>query len=280
MRGFSKFIALALCGGVGVLFSERAAFANADLDQMLKRWQKLHERVEALDVPSPHLTKIIYHKKPFPYVEALDLGQQAGRLPIRGVAFDLPRQRIVIIQNLFDTAGSSLSDFSKLQFAKMLRSLLPRRALQRAFEIEVRGFTDIQTFGDPLNLKECDIKKPRNNACLGKARAANTTDILKTYIQQTLGSPLPLIEKYDPDPLMHNLNLQSDGKVWLATGAEENARKIAQLFVFEPRLERALSVQDILSIRTKAAKKAKRLRSEIEALLQPFRCAIVIAWRS
>ena len=280
MRGFSKFIALMLCGGVGILFSERAAFANADLDQMLKRWHKLHERVEALNVPSPHLTKVIYHKKPFPYVEALDLGLQSGRLPIRGVAFDLPKQRIVIIQNLFDTAGSSLSDFSKLQFAKMLRSLLPRRALQRAFEIEVRGFTDIQTFGDPLDLKNCDIGKPRNNACLGKARAANTTHILKTYIQQTLGSPLPLIEKYDPDPLMHNLNLQSDGKVWLATGAEENARKIAKLFVFEPQLERALSVQDILSIRKKAAKKAKRMRSEIEALLQPFRCAIVIAWRS
>ena len=280
MRGFSKFIALMLCGGVGILFSERAAFANADLDQMLKRWHTLHERVEALNVPSPHLTKVIYHKKPFPYVEALDLGLQSGRLPIRGVAFDLPKQRIVIIQNLFDTAGSSLSDFSKLQFAKMLRSLLPRRALQRAFEIEVRGFTDIQTFGDPLDLKNCDIGKPRNNACLGKARAANTTHILKTYIQQTLGSPLPLIEKYDPDPLMHNLNLQSDGKVWLATGAEENARKIAKLFVFEPQLERALSVQDILSIRKKAAKKAKRMRSEIEALLQPFRCAIVIAWRS
>ncbi len=261
-------------------FLSASAIAADDLDEMVVTWQKLNERIQNLRVPPPDLTKVIYRKIPFEYVEAVEITDDPTRVPIRGFAFDLPKSRIVIIQNLFDTAGASLSDLAKLQFAKMLRSLLPRPALQRAFEIEVRGFTDIQTFGDPVNLKNCNISRPNNNACLGKARAQNTTSVLQTYVQQTLGSPLPLIQKYDPDPLMLNLNIQSEGKVWTATGAEDNARQIAKLFDLEPYLDNEISESEILLIRQKASKKAKRMKKDIESILQPFRCAIVIAWRS
>ena len=279
MRAFNKALSiLSLTCLSGVLAS--SATATQNVDELIEQWKKLEQRIERLKVPRNDVTKVIYHKDPFEYVEAIENTKQPGRLPIRGVAFDLPKSRVVIIQNLFDTAGASLSDYAKLQFAKMLRSLLPRPALQRAFEIEVRGFTDIQTFGDPLNLKNCNIKKPNNNACLGKARAANTSIILKSYIKQTLGAGLPLIQKYDPDPVMVNLNIQSEGKVWKATGAEPNVKKIAKLFAFEPQLNHELSVEEILEIRKKASKKARALRREIEDILQPFRCAIVIAWRS
>jgi len=279
MGVFSKAIGFGVVAIWCTLLSGKA-MAIDNIDEMVVTWQKLNERIQNLRVPAPDLTKVIYRKVPFEYVEAIEITDDPKRLPIRGFAFDLPKSRIVIIQNLFDTAGGSLSDLAKLQFSKMLRSLLPRPALQRAFEIEVRGFTDIQTFGDPVNLKNCNINRPNNNACLGKARAHNTTSVLRAYVQQTLGSALPLIQKYDPDPLMLNLNIQSGGKVWTATGAEDNARQIAKLFDLEPYLDHEISESEILLIRQKASIKARRMKQQIESVLQPFRCAIVIAWRS
>ncbi len=162
----------------------------------------------------------------------------------------------------------------------MLRSLLPRRSLQKSFELEVVGFTDIQNFGDAFTHKNCDFREPRNNACLGLARAKNTTVTLDEYVRRTLGSQLPIIKKYDPDPLMHNLNLRSNGKIWKATGAGDTAAEISQLLSFQLKPEKNYSSEDIKKIRAEANKVIKRIGSNFENLLQPFRCAIVIAWRS
>jgi hypothetical protein len=79
---------------------------------------------------------------------------------------------------------------------------------------------------------------------------------------------------------MHNLNLRSNGKIWKATGAGETAAEISQLLSFQLKPEKNYSSDDIKKIRAEANKVLKQIGSNFENLLQPFRCAIVIAWRS
>lgn len=270
---------------VSVLFSlSLNSFAYAeevvDVQHVIEKWDRLKARVKAIKIPKDETIQVIYRKEPFDYVETVGVLSEPGQLPLRGVAFDLVKSRVVVIQNLFGTAGAKLSSHAELQFKKMLRRLLPRQSLQKSFELEVVGFTDIQNFGDAFSHKNCNFKEPRNNACLGLARANNTTDTLVDYVRGTLGSPLPIIKKYDPDPLMHNLNIRSDGKIWKATGAGETAEKISKLFSFQLRSEKVYTSEDIRKIRADAQKIIKRMGSDFEMLLQPFRCAIVIAWRS
>lgn len=268
----------------GFLNFSYSSFASAEesveIQQVIEKWDALKERVKAIKIPKDETIQVVYRKEPFEYVETVEVLPGSGQLPLRGVAFDLVESRVVVIQNLFGTAGAELSPHAELQFKKMLRSLLPRKSLQKSFELEVVGFTDIQNFGDAFSHKDCDFKVPRNNACLGLARANNTTSTLTDYVRGTLGSPLPIIKKYDPDPLMHNLNIRSDGKIWKATGAGDTAQQISKLFSLKMRSDKTYSEDDIKKIRAEAQKVIKRMGSNFEALLQPFRCAIVIAWRS
>ncbi len=251
-----------------------------DMEKVIAKWDQLKRRVKAIKIPKDETIQVVYRKEPFEFVETVEVLSQPGQLPLRGVAFDLVKSRVVVIQNLFGTAGAQLSPHAELQFKKMLRSLLPRQSLQKSFELEVVGFTDIQNFGSAFTHKNCNFESPRNNACLGLARANNTTATLSEYVRGTLGAPLPIIKKYDPDPLMHNLNIRSEGKIWKATGAGVTAEKISKLFSFKLRSENVYSGEDIRKIRADAQKIIKRMGSDFEALLQPFRCAIVIAWRS
>lgn len=268
----------------GFLNFSYSSFVSAEesvgIQQVIEKWDALKERVKAIKIPKDETIQVVYRKEPFEYVETVEVLPGSGQLPLRGVAFDLVESRVVVIQNLFGTAGAELSPHAELQFKKMLRSLLPRKSLQKSFELEVVGFTDIQNFGDAFSQKNCDFKVPRNNACLGLARANNTTSTLTDYVRGTLGSPLPIIKKYDPDPLMHNLNIRSDGKIWKATGAGDTAQQISKLFSLKMRSDKTYSEDDIKKIRAEAQKVIKRMGSNFEALLQPFRCAIVIAWRS
>jgi hypothetical protein len=257
-----------------------AAEVAGDIQSFIEKWDRMKARVKAIKIPKDETINVVYRKEPFEYVETIEVLTESGRLPLRGVAFDLEKSRVVVIQNLFDTAGAQLSSTAELQFKKMLRNLLPRRSLQKSFELEVVGFTDIQNFGEAFAHKNCDFLQPRNNACLGLARATNTTLTLDKYVRRTLGSQLPIIKKYDPDPLMHNLNLRSDGKIWTATGAGDTAAEISQLLSFQLKPQKTYSSEDIKKIRAEANKVIKRIGSNFENLLQPFRCAIVIAWRS
>lgn len=283
MHCLVKYIASVFIFTLCLSFSHSSILSaenSIDLNQIIEKWDHLKERVKAIKIPKDETIQVVYRKEPFEYVETVEVLPGSGQLPLRGVAFDLVESRVVVIQNLFGTAGAELSPHAKLQFKKMLRSLLPRKSLQKSFELEVVGFTDIQNFGDAFSHKDCDFKSPRNNACLGLARASNTTLTLTDYVRGTLGSPLPIIKKYDPDPLMHNLNIRSKGKIWKATGAGDTAEKISKLFSLQMRSDKTYSADDIKKIRAEAQKVIKRMGSNFESLLQPFRCAIVIAWRS
>jgi|GEM_PF-4794700 len=253
---------------------------TGNIQNVIEKWERIKTRVKAIKIPKDETINVIYRKEPFEYVETIEVLTGSGRLPLRGVAFDLAKSRVVVIQNLFGTAGAQLSSTAELQFKKMLRNLLPRQSLQKSFELEVVGFTDIQNFGEAFAHKNCDFVEPRNNACLGLARANNTTVTLDEYVRSTLGAQLPIVKKYDPDPLMHNLNLRSDGKIWKATGAGDTAAEISQLLSFQLKPQKTYSSDDIKKIRAEANKVIKRIGSDFENLLQPFRCAIVIAWRS
>lgn len=278
-----KFLVLLLSTFMVLNFSYVVVVAAedaGDIQSFIEKWDRMKARVKAIKIPKDDTINVVYRKEPFEYVETIEVLTGSGRLPLRGVAFDLEKSRVVVIQNLFGTAGAQLSSSAELQFKKMLRSLLPRRSLQKSFELEVVGFTDIQNFGDAFTHKNCDFTSPRNNGCLGLARANNTTVALNEYVRRTLGSQLPIIKKYDPDPLMHNLNLRSNGKIWKATGAGDTAAEISQLLSFQLKPEKNYSSEDIKKIRAEANKVIKRIGSNFENLLQPFRCAIVIAWRS
>ena len=196
---------------------------------------------------------------------------------MRGVTFDEPQRRIVIIQNLFGSSGADVPAFNRIQFLNMLRSLLPRDALERVFELEVVGFADIQSYGDAFEPGQCDPEEPHNNACLSLARSLNTSSILEEYVLRTQGQKLRINVRADPDPVMHNLNLATEGRLWIATGSEASARRLAERFKFTAGLGAEMTEESIRAIRT-SAEGAAFSRQDVQALLRPFRSAIVFAW--
>lgn len=272
--------ALIAPGGAQAENSETRAGISLTADPVAAKWRAMRTRIEGWDLSKirrPSQIKVIRRTEPFLHVIAEGAAPEGGGEPVRGITFDEPQRRIVIIQNLFGSSGADIPAFNRTQFLSMLRSLLPRDALDRVFELEVVGFADIQYWGDAVDAGQCDPAKPHNNACLSLARSWSTSAILKEYVLRTRGEALRVNTRPDPDPVMHNLNLATEGRLWIATESESSARQLAQRFNFSDRLGAEMSVEDIQAIRA-AAEGAPFSRDDTQTLLRPFRSAIVFAW--